>query len=246
MRLILLIIAGWSWTRSVADELKTRLHSYEHAPAALVERQLRALIPEGPRVSMNPRAKQVIVIADDATHDMVASMLRELGRPPVTLHFKVRHNQDVRTFSLLDGLSFSLPVSRTPPGEVVEQARSRLDPEKQSLPVVGSALQIQAKLLRENPEAARLRVLPAVLFGLAPPYEVVEYHELATDILINSEFFLELQQSLNNHDFYRGFLRTRPEPEMAARPVSLLISLEKISFGTEADSPGQSEEDPDD
>ncbi|MDA3874493.1 MAG: hypothetical protein PF795_11115, partial [Kiritimatiellae bacterium] len=219
MRLILLIIVGLTPVMSLADELETRLHSYEHAPAALVERQLRALIPEGPRVSMNPNAKQVIVIADEETHDMVASMLRELGRPQVTLHFKVRHNQEVRTFSLFDGLPFSLPVSRTPPTSVVQQAVDRLAPEKQQLPVVGSALQIQAKLLREDPEVARLRVLPAVLFGVAAPYEVVDYPQLAMDILITTDSFLELQESLSKHDFYREFLQTQPEANRTARPV---------------------------
>lgn len=243
MKVILLIIVGLAWTRGLAKELETRLHAYDHAPPALVERQLRALIPEGPRVSMNPQARQVIVIADAATHDKVASMLRELGRPRANLHFKVRHNQEVRDFSLMDGLSFSLPVSRTPPTSVVQQAITRLDPEKQQLPVVGSALQVQAILLREDPDVARLRVVPAVLFGVAPPFEVVDYQELAMDILITSEAYLELQESLATHDFYREFLKTQPEANRTARPVSLLISFERLSFGTEADPPPQSEDD---
>lgn len=231
MKVIISIIAGFTCLGGLADEVETRLHEYKHAPSALVERQLRALIPEGPRVSMNPRARQVIVIADDETHEKVASMLRELGRPPVTLHFKVRHNQEIRRFSLLDGLSFSLPVSRTPPTAVVQQAITRLDPEKRELPVAGSALQVQAKLLREDPEVARLRVLPAVLFGIAPPFEVVDYPELAMDIMITGEAFLELEASLSQHDFYREFLKTQPRADRTARPVSLLMSFERISFG---------------
>jgi hypothetical protein len=230
MRIFVLLVSIFFGGRLVSGELETRLHSFSYAPPELVERQLRVLIPESPRVSMNPRANQVIVIADAETHDKVASMLRELGRPTVILHFRVRHNRVVRQFSVMDGLSISLPVSQTPPRSVVDHAKSRLALEKQKLPVVGSALQVQAKLLREDPAVVRLRVLPAVLFGKAPPYEVVDYKELAMDILITTESYLELQESLAGHDFYSRFLRTQPDVQRSPRPVSLLMSFERLSF----------------
>jgi len=216
-----------------AGELETRVHSYEYASPALVEKQLRAMIPEGPRISMNPRAKQVIVIADDEMHTRIASMLKVLGRPPRELVFWLRHNREVFEFTVSDGVPLSLPVSQTPPQRVVEMARSRLDPEARSLPVVGSALQAHVILLRENPAVLRMRVTPAMIFGVVPPYEVVEFKTVTSDLLVDTENYVEVQDVLKRTDFYREFLKTQPDPDRSARPVSLLLSFEGLTFEQE-------------
>jgi len=215
-----------------AGELETRLHRFDYAAPQLVEKQLRALIPEAPRVSMNAEARQVIVIADDSTHQKIAAMLKELGRPPTQLVFTVRHNREVMRFAMGDGVPFTLPVSQTPPRQLVEMARNRLTPEIRRLPVVGSALQAHVILLREDPEIARMRLTPAVIFGLAPPYEVVDFQDIAMDLMIDTEKFVELQEALTRHDFYTLFLKTQPDPQAAPRPVSLLISFEGLNFET--------------
>jgi|GEM_PF-1217660 len=215
---------------TVWAELETRLHSFEYASADLVEKQLRALIPEGPRVSMNAERKQAIVIADAATQDKITSMLRELGRPPTELKFVIRHNRETIRFSVLSGIPFTLPVSQTPPVQLVEMARGRLAPEMRGLPVVGSALRVDGLLLREEPAVARMRVTPAVLFGVAQPHHVVDFPDLAMDFSIDTESYIELQETLTRHDFYRLFLQTQPDPQSAIRPVSLLVSFEGLEF----------------
>lgn len=223
----IILAGGW---RLAAGPLETRLHHFEYAPPELVEKQLRALIPEGPRVSMNAEAGQVIVIADAATHEKIAAMLHELGRPPHQLQFWVRHNRDSFRFATGDGVPVSLPVSQTPPPQLVEMARARLAPETRHLPVVGSALQVNIFLLKEDPPLARMRVVPAVLFGPLQPYEVVSFDDLTMDFLVETEQYIELQAQLSQHDFYRLFMQTQPDPQAAPRPVSLLISFEGLAI----------------
>jgi len=209
----------------------TRVHSFEYAPPELVERQLRMLIPETRNVTVNPAVNQVIVNADAATQEKVASMLRQLGRPPANLHFRMWHNRNERSFAVRDGVLFSMPVSQTPPESVVEHARSRLAPEQRDQPPAGTALQAHVHLLRDDPPTARLRLVPGVLFGVAHPYEVVSYDELATDILVPADEYIEIRERLASHSFFSGFLRTQPREGQRARPVSLLLSLERLSFG---------------
>ncbi|MDF3127626.1 hypothetical protein P0Y35_00310 [Kiritimatiellaeota bacterium B1221] len=221
------MFAGWCL---YAAELETRMHHFEYAPPHLVERQIRALVPEAPRVSMNPRANQVIVIADAETQERVAAMLKVLGRPPRKLKFRVQHNREVLTFTVADGVPLTLPVSQTPPHNLIMQARGRLAPETRNLPVVGSALQAHVILLREEPAVLRVRVVPAVIFGALQPYQIVSYDDLAMDVMLDTEEYLELQKVLSHHDFYRQFLLTQPDPSAAPRPVSLLVSFEGLEF----------------
>ncbi|MGA0333217.1 MAG: hypothetical protein ACO3NW_04610 [Kiritimatiellia bacterium] len=208
-----------------AGELETRVHTFEFATPELVEQQLRALIPQGPRVSMHPSENKVIVIADAETHARIDSMLKVLGRPPRRLRFRIQHNREVREFSVPDGIPLSLPVSSSPPERLLNLARSRLAPDLQNLPVVGSALQAHVIVLREDPAVLRLRITPAVVFGALPPYEVVDYPEWTTDLMISEENYLEIQEQMKDSDFYREFLKTQPDPAARARPVSLLISF---------------------
>lgn len=216
--------------RIAAAPLEQRLHYFEYASPALVEKQLRALIPEGPRVSMNPAANQVIVIADAETQEKVAAMLRDLGRPPHELQFLVRHNRETFRFATGDGVPISLPVTQTPPPQLVEMARARLAPEARNLPVVGAALQANIVLLKEDPPVAKMRVVPAVLFGPLQPYQVVSFDDLAMDFLVDTERYIELHEQLSKHDFYRVFMQTQPDPQAAPRPVSLLISFEGLAL----------------
>jgi hypothetical protein len=217
-------------------QLETRLHRFSHAPPDLVEKQIRILVTEGPRVSMNARAEQVIVIADAATHEKIASMLRELSRPALRAHLKVWHNGEGSDLLLPDGAVFSLRVSRTPPPQVLEQARQRLPPESRRLPAAGSGLEVHLILLREDPPAVRLRVTPAVAFGVTPPSEVVRYEEMSTDLLLQDDVYVELGKAMAENEFYRGFLQTLPAPDQPPRAVGLLISLEKLSKADGAES----------
>ena len=229
MRILTITFFLTLWCLEIAAApLEQRLHHFEYASPALVERQLRVLIPEGPRVSMNAAANQVIVIADEETQEKVAAMLRELGRPPHQLQFLVRHNREIFRFATGDGVPVSLPVTQNPPPQLVEMARARLAPETRNLPVVGSALQANIVLLKEDPPVARMGVVPAVLFGPLQPYQIVSFDDLAMDFLVDTERYIELHAQLSQHDFYRVFMQTQPDLQAAPRPVSLLISFEGL------------------
>ena len=212
----------------------TQLHSYGQANPELVERQIRALVPEGPRVSMNLAARQVIVVAEPEIQERIAAMVAQLSKPPMELSFRIQHNLDVQNVTVLSGTLFSVPVSSAPPGPLIQRARARLGLEKRGLPVVGSALQVHATLLRESPAIARLRVTPAVIFGILKPYEVVIFEEYAQDVLINAEEYLAMPKALTSHDFYRTFLLSFAEPTAAPKPVGLLLSMEARPAGATA------------
>ncbi|WFB37676.1 hypothetical protein P3T73_07875 [Kiritimatiellota bacterium B12222] len=229
-----------------ATELITRLHSFEYATPELVERQIRQLVPEPQRVSVNADAHQVIVIADEQTHQKISSMLTELGRPPMQLQFHVRHNRDSYRFAVADAVPITLAVTQTPSVQTVEMARARLDPEDRELPVVGAALNAHVILLREDPPLARMRVTPAVIFGILAPYEVVNFPDLAMDFLIDTRGYVELKEKLSSHNFYQIFFQSQPDPHAAPRPVSLLLSFEGlVSEAPVSDAPveGINEED---
>lgn len=218
---------------SALAQTVTQLHSYGDADPELVERQIRALVPEGPRVSMNRRAGQVIVVASPDIQEKVAAMVAQLSRKPLELRFRIRLNREVREFTVRDGVPFSVPVTEQPPEALLQMARGRLDPDKKNLPAVATALQFHAILLREDPVMVRLRVTPAVVFGVRMPYEVVSFEEVTQDMLVVTESFLNVSQKLSSHDFYRNFLRTRSEPSASATPVGILLSLETAPAGSE-------------
>jgi len=223
-------------------QLETRVYSYTNSPPRVVERQIRALVPEKPRVSMNPEAGQVLVIAEPSVHEKIASMLHRMDRPPARLYFRVRHNREVKRFSVMDGVPLTLPVSGDPPEDVVARARGRLSPGREKAPAAGTALKVHVKLLREDPPAVRLRIVPAVAFGKEPPYEVVSYDELATDLMLTTENYVDVREALGGHDFYRDFLRTRPTPATPPRPVGLLMSFERLGYGQEGEASEESQE----
>jgi len=206
-------------------QMVTRLHFFGEADPELVERQIRALVPEGPRVSVNPESRQVIVVAEPAVQTRVAGMLEQLAQPPLQLNFRIRLNREVREVSVRDGILFSVPISQAPPESMTEIARARLPAGKQAEPVVASGLQIHPVVLREKPAVVRLRVTPVMVFGSFRPYEVVEFSDYSQDMLANTASFLNLSQELESHDFYRNFLRTGSDPGAAPKPVGILLSL---------------------
>lgn len=227
--LLLILTAGLLCC--LRGELETRVHRFEYAEPEWVERQVRALVADPHRVSMNPRANEVMVITDAETHTKVEALLRVLGRPPRYLRFKVKHNRELLPFRVADGVPLTLPVSQTPPAQLVEIARTRLGPEDRNLPVAGTALQVQVMLLRENPDVVRMRIFPAVLFGPLQPYKVIRYEDLTMDIMVDTENYLEFQDPLGGHAFYRQFLQTQPDPSAPPRPVSLVVSFEGVEYG---------------
>ena len=224
---ILLLLLAPVWAQTV-----TRLHSYGPANPELVERQIRALVPEGPRVSMNLAARQVIVVATPEVQEKVAAMVEQLAKPPMELRFRIQLNQEVRQVAVLSGAPFSMPLSSDPPAEVIQLGRNRLLPEHGNLPVVASALTLHATLLKEDPVIARIRVTPAVVFGVLKPYQVVEFPEYVQDVLVNDQEFIALEKKLRTNSFYRSFLRTHTEPTMAPKPVGILLSMEAVPVGT--------------
>lgn len=229
MRFLLFLLACLSIGSA---QTVTQLHSYGEANPDLVERQIRALIPERPRVSMNRNAQQVIVVAEPAVQEKVATMVAQLAKPPLEFRFRIRHNREVREVTVGAGIPFSIPVSEVPPEELILYSRGRLGSDKQQVPVVASALQLHAVLLREEPAIVRMRVVPAMVFGEAPPYDIVSFDEYTQDLLVNTTEFLNLSRELESHDFYRNFLRTRTEPSSIPKPVGLLLSLEVAPVGS--------------
>lgn len=222
----------------LAAQTETRVYRFSQSPPQLVEKQIRFLVPEEKRVSMNPEAGQVIVVADSETHAKIASMLREMERPAARLRFRVRHNRESMEFTVGDAVPVTLPVSKNPPEDLLRMARSRLPPDQRDLPSAGTALTAHVKLLREDPPAAvRLRVVPAFAFGESPPYRVVSYDELATDVMLTTARYLELPEALAGHDFYPRFFRTRSGPGGQVRSVGLLLSFDRLSFGGEEEGP---------
>jgi len=210
---------------------ETRMHEFKNVSPELVERQIRMLVPEKHRVSMNADAGQVIVVAEPEVQDRVAAMLRELSRPPTFLKFWVRHNRETREFEVRDGVPVNLPVSDQPPLSVVQRGRAMLPPGRQRLPVAGSVLQVHLKLLREDPAVARLRVVPTLLFGSEPPYEIVRFNRLESDVLINTRDYLDLPRALSSHVFYSDFLRSQIHPDHPPKPVALLFSFQGVTTG---------------
>lgn len=208
--------------------METRMHGFGEASPELVERQLRMLIPEKQRVSMNAEAGQVIVVAEPETQEKVAAMLQALSRPPTRLQFWVRHNRSDREMVIPDAGMFALPVSDHPLPAVVDRARGMLPPGRERMPVAGSVLQVHGKLLREEPAVVRLRVVPHVLFGSSPPYEVIRFEPLASDLLVNTEDYVDLTKELASHAFYRSFFQEQPHPEHPPRPVALLLSFRGV------------------
>lgn len=210
----------------VSAQTVTRLHFYGEADPNLVERQIRSLVPEKPRVSMNPEARQVIVVAEPAVQDKVAGMVEQLAKVPLELSFRIRLNREVEEVTVESGVLFSVPVSREPPQTIVQLARARLNAGKQKEPVVASGLQFHPVLLREEPVVVRIRITPVVVFGSFQPYEVVEFSEYQQDLLMDTGKFLNLSEHLASHDFYRNFLRTAADPSEKPKPVGLLLSME--------------------
>jgi hypothetical protein len=204
----------------------TRLHFFGEADPELVERQIRALVPEGPRVSVNPESRQVIVVAEPAIQNRVAGMLEQLAQPPLQLNFRIRLNREVKEVSVRDGILFSVPISQAPPENMTRLARARLPAGKQAQPVVASGLQVHPVVLREKPAVVRIRVTPVMVFGSFRPYDVVEFPEYSQDMLVNTSAFLNLSQELGSHDFYRNFLRSGSDPSAEPKPVGMLLSLD--------------------
>ncbi len=217
-------------------QLASRMYSYTNTPPAVVEAKVREIVPEAHRVLVNPQVNQVLVIADAATHDRVAGMLVRLDRPLARMRFWLRHNRETLPLELLDGAIGTLPVSQTPALSLVEKARRLLPAEQRSLPVVGSVLEIHVSVLRDNPAAARLRVTPAVLFGVATPYEPVRFTQLSSDLMVTGDAYLDVVEQLSRHDDYREFFSSQPDPGQAPRPVGLLLSLEELHYRNEEPS----------
>jgi len=214
----------------IRGQLETRLYAFENTPAAKVEASIRELVPDGPRVLMNAEIGQVMVIADPETHRRIDQMLKRMDRPVARLSVWIRHNREEHRAEFIDGSTFTIPVSPFPPADVVAGARQFLDAGQDRLPLVGSVLHAHVTVLSENPPVARLRLTPVVLFGVTPPYETVKYDEYTTDLRFNAKEFLDLSRALSEKDFYRGFLRGHPDPELPARSIGLLLSLERLHF----------------
>ena len=204
----------------------TQLHSYGDVDPDLVEQQVRALVPEGPRVSMNRDAGQVIVVAEPGVQDRVAAMLEDLMKPAVGLRFRLRINREVQDIAIEDGVLFSLPLTKKPPSDVVELARRRLGTANGRETVIASGLQIHPIVLREVPPVVRIRVTPVVVFGPFQPYQVVEFGEVTQDLLVTTREFVNLTEKLSSHNFYKRFLRTATEPSAVPKPIGLLLSMD--------------------
>ena len=217
-----------------AGQMETRLYEFGDADAGEVEAQIRRYVPEGPRVLVNPEINQVMVIADAETHRQIAQMLSRIDQPAQRVILWFRHNREVTEVSLLDGAIGTLPVTRTPPEALVREARRFLPGDRRDMPLVGSVLHVHASVLRTEPARVRLRITPAVTFGFTPPYEPVLFEDMATDLMITDEAFLDVVEALRENDFYADFFRSQPEPDHPPRPVGILLSVDRLVSGREA------------
>lgn len=212
-----------------AGQLVTRIYAYQTLTPAQVEAEVRRWVPEGGRVLVNPAVNQVMVIAPPETHEQVARIFERLDRPTHRLDLWFRHNQqEGQTLDLIDGDFANFPVTRTPLPHIETEARAMLPFEQQDLPLVGSILNTHFAVLSADPARVRLRLTPALLFGSSPPYEVVRFENLAMDLLITDEAFVDLPDRLAENEFYRMFFRSRAADSDRHRPVGLLLSLQGI------------------
>lgn len=209
-------------------ELETRIYRFEGMDPADVEAQVRRFVPQGPRVLVNPEVNQVMVIADEETHEQVARLFERMDRPSHRVVFWFRHNQnEPQHLNLMDGDFANFPVTRTPVPQVVTNARARLPHEWRDAPLVGSVLRTHFSVLRADPARVRIRLTPSVLFGSSPPYEVVSFSEMSTDLMMTDEAFVDLVDRLAENEFYRMFFRSEGSAGRHT-PVGLLVSLEEV------------------
>ncbi len=219
----------FGWMVLFAGELQTRIYRFEGMNPEEVEEQVRRFVPLGPRVLVNPEVNQVMVIADAATQEQVARLFERLDRPMHRVVFWFRHNQDEpQSLNLMDGDFANFPVTRTPVPQVVANARARLRHESRNAPLVGSVLQTHFSVLRADPARVRIRLTPAVLFGGTPPYEVILFSEMSTDVMMTDDAFVDLVDQLAENEFYRMFFRSEGATAGRHTPVGLLISLEEV------------------
>ncbi len=226
MRLFLLLIA--MGTGVGAQALETRVYAFTNTAPARVEAQIREWVPEGPRVLLNAARGQVMVLADEGTHQRIAQWLRRVDLPPPRLMLRIRRDREWSGVEWPDGTPATLAVTFAPPAELVEEARARAAGVTDRTPVAASVLQVQVSVLRDDPPTARLKVTPAVVFGAEAPHVVAAFPELTTDVLLTSEGYLDLPQALSGHAFYARFFRAQPDPARPAAPVGLLLSLEGL------------------
>lgn len=209
-------------------ELQTRIYHFEALEPAEVEAMIRPLVPMGPRVLVNPEIRQVMVIADEETHEQVSRLFERLDRPSHRVQFWFRHNQHAsQSLDLMDGDFANFPVTRSPLPQVADHARARLPPEWREAPLVGSVLRTHFSVLRADPARVRIRITPSVLFGSSPPYEVVSFSEMSTDLMMTDEEFVDLVQQLSGNEFYRMFFRSEVSSGRHV-PVGLLVSLDAV------------------
>jgi hypothetical protein len=210
-------------------ELETRIYRFEGMEPAEVEAQVRRFVPQGPRVLVNPEVNQVMVIADGETHEQVARLFERMDRPSHRVVFWFRHNQnEPQHLDLMDGDFANFPVTQRPLDRLERQARALLTREWREATLVGSVLQAHFSVLRTDPPRVRIRLTPAVLFGDYPPYEVIHFSEMTTDIMMTDEAFVDLVDRLAENEFYRMFFRSEGSAGRHT-PVGLLISLEEVT-----------------
>ena len=215
----------------MAGQMETRLYDYGDADPETVTAQIRRYVPEGPRVLVNPEVGQVMVIADADTHAQIAQLLARIDQPAQRVVLWFRHNREAEEVSLLDGAIGTLPVTRTPPDALVQEARRFLPGDRRDMPLVGSVLHVHTVVLRSDPARVRLRITPAVTFGYTPPYEPILFDDLSTDVMLTDTGFLDLVHALRDNDFYADFFQSQPEPGHPPRPVGLLLSVARIESG---------------
>ncbi len=206
-----------------------RMYSFSSLSPDLVEARIRQWVPERARVLMNRERGQVMVIAEPEIHVKIARMMERLDRPVPSLKVRLRRNEEWQDLEWLSGAPGTLSVTSHPPEDLVALARTQLAPELRELPVQGAAFETHLSLLREDPPVARLRVVPAIAFGVVPPYEVIRREDMAMDLLIRGDEYNDLGAMLSKNVYYARFLREQPDPERPPRPVTLLLSLEGTS-----------------
>lgn len=229
MKAFLLVCLGVLAGGVAADGPVTRIYRFEGLTPEEVEAEVRRYVPSGMRVLVNPEVNQVMVIADEETQERVSRLLERLDRTVHRVQFWFRHNRnDPQYLDLIDGDFANFPVTQRPVPQVEANARGRLPHDWRNSPLAGSVLETHFSVLRADPPRVRIRLTPAVLFGTAPPYEVVRFSEMSTDVMMTDEAFLDLVDRLSDNEFYRMFFRSRGTTDDRHGPVGLLLSLRAV------------------
>ena len=230
MRVLLFFVFGLHLSLTASSQVEPRVYSFTNTPPAVVEQTLRRYIPEPHRIKMNADRKQVMVIATTAEHNEITKVMTRVDRPTAQIDLWTRVAGHSESYRLQDGEILALPLTMQPDQTLIQHARHKLPEPLVDAPPHGSALEIQASILKESPLAIRLRITPVLVFGPNPPHTAVRYTEYSTDLLIRENLYLSLENQLGVQELFRPFFRQQISDARPPEPFDVLLALEGLHY----------------